>query len=115
MGNLFRRIKKIVNESKVDPKDIVSFGNSATDNENLQNLRLKFEKIIKSSKFHKSLLRVNVIGFAKLIAYFSDSSEAKKFEEWAIKQFKNTKLLIIYKTLTVGESRAGVIFDFAKM
>lgn len=115
MDNLFRRIKRIVNESKVDPKDIVSFGKSATDNEDLNNLKSRFEKIIRTSGFDKTFLRVNVIGFAKLIAYFSDSVESKKFEEWATKQFRNTKLSVIYKTLTVGKSRAGVIFDFTKM
>lgn len=115
MGELFRKIRKVVNEEKVDPKDIVSFGKAATDNENLQNLKQRFEKIIRSSGFGKSLRRVNVIGYGKMIAYYGDAREASRFEDWANKQFRNTKLNVIYKDLSVGESNAGVIFDFTRM
>ena len=115
MGELFRKISKVMNESKVSPEDIVSFGKAATDNENLQNLKARFEKIVKLSGFDKSLRRVNIIGYGKMIAYYGDAKEASRFEEWANKQFRNTKLNVIYKDLSVGESKAGVIFDFTRM
>jgi len=115
MGELFRKISKVMNESKVSPEDIVSFGKAATDNENLQNLKARFEKIVKLSGFDKSLRRVNVIGYGKMIAYYGDDKEAKEFEKWANKQFRNTKLNVIYKDLSVGESKAGVVFDFTRM
>ena len=115
MGELFRKIRKVVNEEKVDPKDIVSFGKAATDNENLQNLKQRFERIIRLSGFDKSLRRVNIIGYGKMIAYYGDAREASRFEDWANKQFRNTKLNVIYKDLSVGESKAGVIFDFTRM
>lgn len=115
MGDLFKKIRRVVNEAKVDPEDIISLGKAATDNEGLQKLKERFEKIVKMSGFNKSLRRVNVIGFGKLIAYYSDAEEAKKFEAWANKQFQNTKLNVIYKDLTVGESKAGIIFDFTRM
>lgn len=115
MGELFRKISKVMNESKVSPEDIVSFGKAATDNENLQNLKARFEKIVKLSGFDKSLRRVNIIGYGKMIAYYGDAKEASRFEKWANKQFRNTKLNVIYKDLSVGESKAGVIFDFTRM
>jgi hypothetical protein len=115
MGELFRKIRKVVSEAKVDPEDVISFGKAATDNENLQNLKARFEKIIKMSGFDKSLRRVNIIGYGKMIAYYGDAREATRFEEWANKQFGSTKLNVIYKDLSVGESKAGVIFDFTRM
>jgi hypothetical protein len=112
MGELFRKIRKVMNEAKVDPEDIISFGKVATS---FQNLKARFEKIIKMSGFDKSLRRVNSIGHGKMIAYYGDAREATRFEEWANKQFQSTKLNVIYKDLSVGESKAGVIFDFTRM
>lgn len=115
MSRTFQKIRDVINESKVNSSDVVAFGKAATNNENLNDLKKRFEKIIKLSGFYKSFKRVNVIGYGKIIAYYGDAREAKKFEEWSNKQFKNTKLIVVYKDLHVGESRAGIIFDFNRM
>ena len=112
---MFNKIKKVLNEQKVDSKDMDAFRKAAVDNENLQNLKSRFEKIIRTSGFNKSLRRVNILGWAKMIAYYTDAQEAKKFEHWARSEFKNTKMIITYKDLSVGKSKAGVIFDFTRM
>jgi len=117
--NLFRRVKSILWESSVKSDDILSMGKAmekaAIDNEELSELKGRFEKIIRSSGHGESLRRINIIGFAKLIAYYEDAREARRFAEWSEKNFKNTKLSVTYKDLHVGASKAGVIFDFTRM
>ena len=112
MGELFRKIRKVMNEAKVSPEEIAPFSETRAS---FKKLIQRFEKIIKLSGFYKSFEKVNSIGHSKMMAYFSDDVEAKKFEEWANKQFHDTKLNVIYKDLSVGESKAGVIFDFTRM
>lgn len=113
--NLFRRVKSILGESSVKSDDILSMGKAANDNEKLNELKGRLERIIRSSGHGESLRRINTIGFAKLIAYYGDAREARRFAEWSEKNFKNTKLSVTYKDLHVGASKAGVIFDFTRM
>lgn len=108
---MFNKIRKVLNEQKVDPKDIDAFLKAAIDNESPTNIKFRFEKIIRTLGFDKSLLKVNTLGWAKVIAYYADAQEAKKFEQWAKSEFKSTKMIITYKDLSAGKSEAGVIFD----
>jgi len=112
---MFNKIKKVLNEQKVDFKDLKSLGDSIGKTATSNEIKKKFEKIIRMSGFSKSLRRVNAIGFLKLIAYYTDAQEAKKFEQWARSEFKSTKMIITYKDLSAGESKAGVIFDFSRV
>lgn len=112
---MFNKIRKVLNEQKVDFKDLKSLGDSIGKTATSNEIKKRFEKIIRMSGFSKSLRRVNATGFLKMIAYYSDDVEAKEFAKWANKQFRNTKLIVVYKDLSVGESKAGVIFDFTRM
>lgn len=113
--SLFRRVKSILGESSVKPDDVVALGKASTDNEKLEALKSRFERIIRSSGHGESLRRTNVIGFGKLIAYYGDEREARRFAVWSERNFRSTKLKVTYKDLHVGASRAGVIFDFGGM
>ena len=75
---MFNKIRKVLNEQKVDPKDIDAFLKAAIDNESPTNIKFRFEKIIRTLGFDKSLLKVNTLGWAKVIAYYADAQEAKK-------------------------------------
>jgi hypothetical protein len=112
MGDLFKKIRRVVNEEKVDSSLISPFGEVRAP---FKSLFKRFEMIIRLSGFSKSYKKVNSIGHSKMMAYYSDAEEAKKFEKWAKKQFQNTKLNVIYKDLDVNDSKAGIIFDFTRM
>jgi hypothetical protein len=115
MGDLFKKIRRVVNEEKIDPKLLVSLTDPSTFTAETEKLKSGFEKIVKTSGFGKSFNRVNMIGHGKMMVYYSDADEAKKFESWAKKEFANTKVGISYKDLSVDHSNAGVVFDFNRV
>lgn len=114
MTDVLKTIKNLMKES-VKPEDVVALGKAATDNENLKDLQDRLEEILKSSGHGTTLRKVVVIGFGRLIAYYEDDEEARRAEEWTSKEFRNTKLRTTFKSLSVGRSKAGVIFDFTRM
>lgn len=115
MGELFKKIRRVLNEEKVDPSVITSLTDPSTFTAETEKLKSRFEKIVRTSGFGKSFIRVNMIGHAKMMIYYSDDNEAKKFESWAKKEFANTKVGISYKDLSADHSKAGVIFDFNRI
>lgn len=115
MGEFLGKIKKIISEDYMNPEFIVSMGDFAKDDNLFRDSKKKLEKIIRSSGFGKSLKKINTIGAAKWIVYFSDDEEAKRIEKWLNDKLKNTKVNINYKDLSTNGYTAGIVLDFTRM
>lgn len=115
MGEFIGKIKRIISEDYMDPDFIASMRDFANDDNLFRDSKNKFEKIIRSSGFGKSLQKINSIGAAKWIVYFSDDQEAKKAEKWLREKLKNTKVNIFYKDLSTNGYKAGIVLDFTRI
>lgn len=115
MGKFLGIIKKIISEDHMDPDFVVSMKDFATDDNLFRDSKKRLEKSIRLSGFGKSIEKINSIGAAKWIVYFSDDQEAKKAEKWLREKLKNTKVNIFYKDLSTNGFTAGIVLDFTRV
>ena len=108
MTDVLKTIKNLMKESTVSPEDIALFKDPDSK---IEDKIMKYGEMIRKSGHHKSFQKIIRIGYLKLMAYFGDDLEARRFEEWAKKQFSNTKIIVTYKSISTGNGKAGVILD----
>jgi ATP-dependent Lon protease len=116
LGKILFRVKNILNENLAseledDGEEIQSKGYFAKE---LDAIKSKVVGMVEKAGVSKSLVRVNILGLAKIVAYFDNGADARKFEEYIDKRTRGT-IKAYYKMMSVGKSKGAVILDFKNL
>jgi hypothetical protein len=116
LGKILFRVKNILNENLAseledDGGEVSAKGAFAKE---LNAIKDKIVQMAEKAGVSKSLVRVNILGGAKFVAYFDNGADARKFEEYIDKRTRGT-IKTYYKMMSVGKSKGAVILNFRNL